>query len=83
MRHLSLFAGWCGFFVPALIRLVEYLRHPFATEMVPVDNSSLIRSSVVGWFAISLACWVVNFCPARLGDVPFGYLGVDANVWKS
>jgi hypothetical protein len=55
-------AGWCGFLVPALIRVIDYLRHPFATEMLPVDNASLIRSSVVGWLAISLACWVVNFC---------------------
>lgn len=61
------FAGWCGFLVPSIMRLIDYLRHPNATEMVAVDNAALVRSSVVGWFAISLACWVVNFCLRESG----------------
>jgi hypothetical protein len=52
--------GWLGFAIPALIKLVEFRRQPNATEMIAVDISGMVRSSIVGWAMISLACWIVN-----------------------
>lgn len=52
--------GWLGFVLPALFKLIDYRKHPSATEVVPLDLSARVRASVIGWALISSVCWVVN-----------------------
>jgi len=59
--------GWLGFIIPALIKLFEYLKHPNATAVVPLDRKSEVRSSFVGWLIISAACWIINVVLLKSG----------------
>lgn len=52
--------GWLGYAIPALIAFIEYRRQPDATALVLVDGTPAIRSSLLGWLAISVSCWIVN-----------------------
>jgi len=52
--------GWLGFIIPALIKYIDYRNHPLETALVQVDISEEVRSSVIGWLAISVSCWIVN-----------------------
>jgi len=52
--------GWLGYVIPAVIKLLRYLKHPNATAVVSLDRKTEISSAFVGWAIISLACWVIN-----------------------
>ncbi|HOC29647.1 MAG TPA: permease prefix domain 1-containing protein [Treponemataceae bacterium] len=52
--------GWLGYAIPAAIAWMDYRKNPGAVGLVAADRTSAVRSSVVGWAAISAACWIVN-----------------------
>lgn len=52
--------AWLGFLVPTLLKYINYRMHPLEVASVKVTTYSEIRSSVLGWFILSLTCWVAN-----------------------
>lgn len=52
--------AWLGFVIPAIIRFVDYRRNPKALGLVKLTPYSEIKPAFIGWFVISLSCWIVN-----------------------
>jgi hypothetical protein len=52
--------GWLGYAVPSFIKYARYRRAPMATALEPIEYGSGVTSSLIGWAAISSACWAVN-----------------------
>jgi hypothetical protein len=52
--------GWLGFVIPALIKLMGYLKNPKATAVVSLDRKNEVRSAFIGWAIISASCWAIN-----------------------
>ncbi|HHU36873.1 MAG TPA: hypothetical protein GXZ47_06550 [Treponema sp.] len=52
--------AWLGFFVPTVLKYIDYRMHPEEVASVTVTTYKEIKSSVSGWFILSVACWVAN-----------------------
>ena len=59
--------GWLGFVIPALIKLMRYLKQPNATAVVSLDMKTEVRSAFAGWAIISAACWAINILLFKSG----------------